>query len=90
MMEKPNVKKKYCKWTDESMKEAVNAVMYGSLPISGPSQLFCVPFTMLRNIITDAKFVSAGLTTHLKDASGHLRIFNSGQENILADLLQCL
>jgi hypothetical protein len=41
------------------MRKALNAVMDGSLSISGVFQLFCVPFTTLQNKATDAKFVSA-------------------------------
>jgi hypothetical protein len=42
-----------------------------------------VPFTTLQNKVTDAKFVSAGLSTHLRDVSGHPRVFNSNQETVL-------
>jgi hypothetical protein len=45
MPRKPNVKKKYYKWANESMRKAINAVMDGSLSIRGTSQLFCLPFT---------------------------------------------
>jgi hypothetical protein len=60
------VNRKYFKWNNESMRKAIIAVMDGSLSITGASQLFCVPFTTLQNKVTDAKFVSAGLCTHLK------------------------
>jgi hypothetical protein len=59
------------------MRKAINDVMDGSLSIRGASQLFCVSFTTLQNKVTDAKFVSAGLRTHMKDVSGHPRVLNS-------------
>jgi hypothetical protein len=83
----PNVNRKYYKWNNESMRKAMNAVMDVSLSIRGVSQLFCVPFTTSRNKVTDAKFVSAGLCTHLKDLSGHPRVLNSDQESILVNRL---
>jgi hypothetical protein len=35
--------------------------------------------------VTHAKFVSAGLCTHLKDVSGHPRVLNSDQETVLVN-----
>jgi hypothetical protein len=46
-----------------------------------------MPFTTLQNKVTDAKFVSAGLSTHLRDVSGHPRVFNSDQETVLVNRL---
>jgi hypothetical protein len=37
--------------------------------------------------VTDAKFVSAGLSTHLKEVSGHPRVSNSDQESVLVSRL---
>jgi hypothetical protein len=87
MPKKPNVNKKYYKWNNESMRKAINTVMDGSLSIRTAIQLFCVPFTTKQNKVTDAKFLSAGLCTHLKDVSGHLRVLNSDQETVLVNRL---
>jgi hypothetical protein len=65
------------------MRKFITAVMAGSLSIRGGSQLFCVQFTTLQNKSTDAKFVSAGLCTHLKDANEHPRDLNSDKETVL-------
>jgi hypothetical protein len=81
------VNKKYCKWNNKPMRKPINAVTDGSLSIRGASQLFCVPFTTLQNKVTYAKFVSAGICTHLKDVSGHPRVLNSDQETVWANRL---
>jgi hypothetical protein len=46
-----------------------------------------VSFTTLQNKVTDAKFVSAGLCTFLKDLSGHPRVLNFDQETVLINRL---
>jgi hypothetical protein len=46
-----------------------------------------VPFTTLQNKATDAKFVSAGLSTHLKYARGHPRALNSDKRTVLVNRL---
>jgi hypothetical protein len=53
----------------------------GSVPII----LYAIHY--LQNKVTDAKFVSAGSCTHLKDVSGHPRILNSDQETVLVNRL---
>jgi hypothetical protein len=59
---------------------SVSAGMDGSQSISAASQLFCVPFSTLQRKAVEEKSVSAGLNSHLRDASGHPRVFNSDQE----------
>jgi hypothetical protein len=46
-----------------------------------------VPPTTLQNKVPDAKFVSAGLSTHFRVASGHPRVFSSYQETVLVNRL---
>lgn len=59
--------KKYDKWTKEFTIKAVSEAMDRSLTIREASQLFYVSSTTLQNKVTDAKFVSARLSTHSLD-----------------------
>lgn len=49
------------------MIEDTISVMEVSLSIRAKSQLFCMLFTTMQNKVTDSKFVSAELRTHLRD-----------------------
>jgi hypothetical protein len=46
-----------------------------------------VLFATLQNRARYSKFFSAELSSHLGDASGHSRVFNSGQEPVLVNRL---
>jgi hypothetical protein len=70
MPRKPNENKRYYKWTNEPVKKVTQATMGESLSVRAASQLLCVPLTALQSKISDFKFVSAGLSTHLRDING--------------------
>jgi hypothetical protein len=46
-----------------------------------------VPVTTLKNKAAEDKFVSARSNAHLRDASGHPKVFNSDQEIVLVNRL---
>jgi hypothetical protein len=76
----------YCKWANEFMKKAINAIMDEFLSVRGTSQLFCVPLTIYTaNRVAESNFVSAALSA--LDTSAHLRVFSCDQENVLLNRL---
>jgi hypothetical protein len=66
------------------MNEAINAAVDGSL-LAERVPIILRAFLQTAKKVTGSEFVFARLSTHLRDTSGHPRVFNSDQETVLSN-----